>query len=263
MKRALEMANGKLESEHWILARQACVLAYSGRAQDARTSARRAIQLARQAGQPERAALYQVASATREALFGHKAEAKAEALAGLNESKNRDVEYGAAFALAFAGDEAKAQAIVKDLEKRYPEDTFVRFSYLPTLRAIFALNHGNPSQALQQLETESPYDVAIAGSWPGFFGDMYPVYVRGLAYLAMHKGNEAAGEFQKIIDHRGVVGSDPVGALAQLQLARSYAIAEDKNRTKSAYEEFMKLWNHADRDLPILKAAETEYSSKF
>ena len=173
------------------------------------------------------------------------------------------MEYGAAFAFAFSGEEARALPIMKDLEKRYPEDTFVRFSYLPTLRAILAESHGNPSHALQELEPEVPYDVAIAGSWAGFFGDMYPVYVRGLAYLAMHKGNEAASEFQKIIDHRGVVGSDPIGSLARLQLARSYSLAGDKTKAKSAYEDFLKLWNHADRDLPILKAAEAEYSSTF
>jgi len=261
----VEMANGKMESEHWILARQACVLAFSGHAQDARRASYHAIQLAQQAGQPERAALYQVASATREALFGHKSEAKVAALAGLHGSKSRDVEYGAGFALALAGDEGRVLAVMKDLEKHYPEDTFVKFSYLPTLRAILAENHGNPSRALQELESEAPYDLAIAGSWAGFFGDMYPVYLRGLAYLSMHKEDEAAREFRKIIDSRGrgVVGSDPVGALAQLQLARSYVAAEDKGRGKSAYEDFLRLWNHADRDLPLLRAAEAEYSSIF
>jgi eukaryotic-like serine/threonine-protein kinase len=265
MKHAVEMADGKMESEHWILARQACVLAYSGRAKEARTLSRRASQLAQQVGQPERAALYQVASATREALFDHESEATVAALAGLHGSKSRDVEYGAAFALALAGDEGRVLAIVKDLEKHHPEDTFVKFSYLPTLRAILAENHGNPSQALQELESEAPYDVAIAGSWAGFFGDMYPVYVRGLAYLALHKGNEAANEFQKIVGRRGrgVVGSDPVGALAQLQLARSFAIAGDKAKAKSAYEDLLKIWSHADRDLPMLRTAEAEYSSTF
>ncbi len=263
MQHAIEMASGKLEAENWMLERQACVLAYSGRAQEARALSRRASELAQQAGQPERAALYQSAIATREALFGHKAEAKAAAFAGLKASKSRDVQFGAAFALAFAGDEARALQIAEDLEKRYPDDTFVRFSYLPTLRAIVAENYGNPAQAVQELEAEAPYDAAIAGSWAGFFGDMYPVYVRGLAYLAMHKGNEAANEFQKIIAHPGVVGSDPVGALAQLQLARSYAAAGDKGRAKSAYEDFLKLWNHADRDLPLLRTAEAEYSSRF
>ena len=265
MQRAVEMSQGKLEAENWMLARQACVLAYTGRAQEARALSRRASQLAQQVGQPERAALYQVATATREALFGNKAEATTAAMAGLKASKSRDVEYGAAFALALVGDDARAVALIGDLERHYPEDTFVKFSYLPTLRAIFAENHGNPSQALQELESEAPYDFAIAGSWAGFFGDMYPVYIRGLAYLSMHKGNEAANEFQKIIDNRGrgVVGSDPVGALAQLQIARSYAVAGDKPRAKPAYDGFLNLWNHADRDLPILRKAEAEYSSKF
>jgi eukaryotic-like serine/threonine-protein kinase len=263
MKHAVEMAEGKLEPEHWIMARESCVLAYRGHAQEARARSRRAIQLAEQAGQPERAALYQVAMASREALFGKNLEAKAAAQAGLNRSKDRDVQYGAAFALAIAGEEARAVAIMRDLETRYPEDTLVRSSYLPTLRAIVAENHGRPAKALEELEAETPYDFGIAGSWAGFFGDMYPVYVRGLAYLAMHNGKDAAVEFQKIVDHRGVVGSDPVGALAQLQLGRAYAVAGEGARAKSAYQEFLRSWSDADRDLPILKAARAEYSSRF
>ena len=265
MQRAVEMSQSKSEAENWMLEREACVLAYSGRAQEARTLSRRASQLAQQVGQPERAALYQVATATREALFGHKVEATTAAMAGLKASKSRDVEYGAAFALALVGDDARAATLIGDLEKRYPDDTFVKFSYLPTMRAILAENHGNPSHALQELEGETPYDFAIAGSWAGFFGDMYPVYIRGLAYLSMHKGHEAANEFRKIIDNRGrgIVGSDPIGALAQLQIARAYAVAGDKTRAKPAYDGFLNLWNNADRDLPILKTAEAEYSSKF
>jgi eukaryotic-like serine/threonine-protein kinase len=134
-------------------------------------------------------------------------------MSALKLSKNRDVEYGAAFALAMSGDEPRTVGIISDLQKRFPEDTYVKFSYGPTLRAILAQNHGNPDKAIEELETEIPYDLGISGAWSGFFGDMYPVYVRGQAYLAMRRGVEAAAEFKNILDHRGIIGSDPVGAL--------------------------------------------------
>ena len=261
MQHAVEMAQGKAGAEHWITQRESDVLAYSGRVQGARAKSRLAIQLAAQAGQPERAALYQAGVATREALFGNIAVAKRAAVDALSQSKDRDVEYGAAFALLSIRDESKAQAIIDDLEKRFPQDTFVKFSYLPTLRALLAINHGKPAKALQELEGESPYDLAIAGSWAGFFGDMYPVYVRGMAHLALRDGTHAAGEFQKIIDHRGVVASDPIGALALLRLAQAHALTGNKTQSDAAYQQFFALWKNADPNMPIFKASKADYSS--
>jgi len=256
MQHAAAMAEGKSGAEHWITQRQSCVLAYSGQFQKARSMSRRAAQLAEQAGQKERAALYLAAIATREALVGNRAEASRWATASLQLSANRDVEYGAAFAFAFIGEENRVLPIISDLEKRFPDDTEAKFVYVPSLKAILANNHGDFAQAIEQLELEAPYDLGIPGTWAGFFGDMYPVYVRGLAYLGLHQPHEAAAQFQKIIDHRGIVGSDPVGALAHLQLAR----ASTGSNAKSLYDNFLKNWASADPDISILKHARSEYT---
>lgn len=259
MQRAAAMAEGKSGAEHWITQRQSCVLAYSGRLKEATSVSRRAAQLAQQAGQTERAALYLAAIATREALIGNKSEASRWATAALNISTARDVKYGAAFAFALAGEEARVLSLLKSLEESYPEDTYVKFVYVPTLRAILAENHRNYAEAVEQLESEAPYDLEIPGTWAGFFGDMYPVYVRGLAYLGMNQPQEAFAQFQKIIDHRGIVGSDPVGALAQLQMARALAAAGDKQKSKALYDTFLRTWKNADSDVAIFKKAQSEF----
>jgi DNA-binding winged helix-turn-helix (wHTH) protein/tetratricopeptide (TPR) repeat protein len=261
MRRSIEMAQGKAGGEHWIAQREADVLAFSGLVKEARLKSQHAVQLAQNAGQPERAALYQSGIATREALFGNVAEARLFATSAIRNSKDRDVEYGAAFALLLIHDEAPAQPIIADLEKRFPEDTFVKFSYLPTLRAISALNHGKPEQALHDLESETPYDLQISGSWAGFFGDMYPVYIRGMALLAIHNGSTAATEFQSIIDHRGIVASDPIGALAILRQAQALAIAGQNQQSEQTWQRFSSLWANADPDTPILKSARSEHAS--
>jgi tetratricopeptide (TPR) repeat protein len=129
------------------------------------------------------------------------------------------------------------------------------------LRAILALNRRQPSRAIEVLETAAPYELGTPRSnLQGFFGALYPVYVRGQAYLSAHQGAEAAAEFQKIIDHRGILVSDPVGALARLQLARAFAVSGDMAKAKSAYQDFLTLWKDADSDIPILKQAMTEYA---
>jgi eukaryotic-like serine/threonine-protein kinase len=262
MQHALQLAEGKAGAEHWIAQREADVLAYSGRIQEARIKSQHAIQLAGRAGQPERAALYQSGIASREALFGNAVYARVSALSAIAASKNRDVEYGAAFALLTIRDETAAEPLVNDLQKRFPEDTFVKFSYLPTLRALSAINHGNPEKALHELDSAMTYDFQIAGSWAGFFGDMYPVYVRGMALLAMHNGKDASTEFQKIIDHRGLVASDPVGALAVLRLAQALAMFGQKERADQAYQRFFALWKSADPNTPVLKSAKADYAAE-
>jgi tetratricopeptide (TPR) repeat protein len=152
----------------------------------------------------------------------------------------------------------RSQALAKDLEKA-SEDTFVQFNYLPTLRALSALSHGDSLSAIQLLQTAAPYELSV-GSASGFFGILYPVYVRGQAYLLAHRYAEAAAEFQRILDHPGVVSADPVGARAHLELGRAYALSGDKIRAKSAYQGFLTLWKDADTDLPILKQAQAEYA---
>jgi predicted Zn-dependent protease len=182
-------------------------------------------------------------------------------MATLQLSHDREVEYGTAFALALSGDSSPSQTLANDLEKRFPEDTSVTFSYLPALRALLALNHGQPSDAIEALRIAVPYELGTPRCHvQGFFGALYPVYVRGQAYLAAHKGAEAAVEFQKILDHRGTVISDPIGALARLQLGRAYALSGDTAKARAAYQDFLTLWKDADPGLPVLTQAKTEYA---
>ena len=146
------------------------------------------------------------------------------------------------------------------MNKRFPEDTLVQFNYLPALRAKIALLHSNPQQALDILKVASPYELDLPAvdsyNWP----NLYPVYVRGEAYLAAHQGSEAAAEFQKILDHRGIVLNEPIGALAHLQLGRAYAMQGDTAKARAAYQDFLTLWKDADPDIPILIQAKAEYT---
>jgi tetratricopeptide (TPR) repeat protein len=261
MEREAARARARSGGENWISAREALVAAYSGHLKDARTISQRAVVQALQAGQPERAALWTAGIAVREALVGHTKAASDSALAALKLSHDREVEYGAGFALALSGDPSRAQALADGLEKRFPEDSSVRFHYLPTLRSALALARGNPEHALELLQVAAPYELGVSLSTvSGLFGALYPVYLRGLAYLAAGKGPEAAAEFQKLLDHRGIVIYDPVGALSQLQRARAYTLSTDNTKAKSQYESFLALWKDADSDIPILKQAKAEYA---
>jgi eukaryotic-like serine/threonine-protein kinase len=260
MQREAVLGQGKPGTEDWIADHQAFVLAYSGQLQKARTISRRAVDLAQQASLHERAALYEAGAALQEAFFGNAAAARRSATRALALSNNLDVEYGAAFALALAGDTSRSQSLTDDLEKRFPEDTSVRFSYLPALRALLALNHSEPSKAIELLQSAVPNELGAPHStFFGFFGAFYPVYVRGQAYLAAHQGAQAAAEFQKILDHRGIVVSDPVGALARLQLGRALALAGDMAKAQIAYLDALTLWKAADPDVPVIQQAQAEY----
>ncbi len=170
------------------------------------------------------------------------------------------MEYGAGIALAFAANSSRAQALTDDLQSRFPDDSTVRFSYLPTLRGLLALNHGEPDRAIQSLEVALPYEEAAPGvDFLFFFGGYYSAYVRGKAYLALHRGPEAVAEFQKILNHRGMVGIDPIGALAHLQIGRAYEISGNRSKAKSAYQVSLSLWKDADPEIPILQQGKIEY----
>jgi hypothetical protein len=237
------------------------VSAYSGHLREARAISRRQADQARQTAQRERAALYETQAALREGFFGNSAEARQRALTALDLSKQLYVEYGAAAALALSGDSARAQAVVDDLTRRFPADTGTRVSYMPTLRALLALDHNQPARALDLLQTAASYELgAPRSALHASFGAFYPVYVRGLAHLAAHQGAEAATEFQKILDHRGIVAADPIGALAHLQLGRAFDLSGDTVKAKAAYQEFLTLWKDADPDIPVFKQAKTEYA---
>lgn len=255
------LARARPGGENWMSAREALVAAYSGHLAEARTISQRAVDQALQASQPERAALWQAGAAIREALFGNGPAAARDASASLKMSRDREVEYGAAVALAISGDASQAQLLADDLERRSPENTAVRFSYLPVVHALLALDRGDPGSAVDLLQAAGPHELGVpASSISGLFGALYPIYVRGSSFLAAHRGAQAAAEFQKILDHRGIVVSDPVGALARLQLGRAYALTGDTVRARAAYKEFLDLWKDADRDIPVWQAANDEYS---
>jgi tetratricopeptide (TPR) repeat protein len=261
MEREIARAAGVGGMEHFMSHSQALVLARSGQMQRARTMWEHSIALAQQAGELEKAALYEAAEAVCEAHFLNRAEAKRHAEAALQLAKGRDVEYAAAFALALSGDSAGSERLAESLQQRFPEDTPVQFEYLPTLRARSALARQAPLDAVERLQRALPYDFALPGTaFNARFGGLYPAYVRGQAYLEAGRGREAAAEFQKVLEHRGVVSADPISALAHLQLGRALVLSGDKDKARSAYQEFLTLWKDADPDIPILKQAKAEYS---
>jgi serine/threonine protein kinase/tetratricopeptide (TPR) repeat protein len=245
--------------EDWMTDQEAFALAYTGHLQQARNLARTAADVAIPAKR-EAAALYKAGAAIWDALFGNATEATQSAKAALDLSRGRDVQYGAAFALVLSGGAFQAESLAGDLDKRFPEDTCVQFSYLPTLRALSALNQGQPSKAIEAL-MRARFELGVPGSWyNGNFGALYPIYVRGLAYLDARQGAEAVAEFQKMIDYRGALGTDPVSALTRLQLGRAYTLSGDKAKAKAAYQDFLTVWKNADPDIPILKQAQAEYA---
>jgi DNA-binding winged helix-turn-helix (wHTH) protein/tetratricopeptide (TPR) repeat protein len=251
---------GKPE-EDWMLQSEALVAAHAGRLHYARLLSRRAAELAQRSGHSERAAIYIAGSAAWEAILGNVAEARRNAAAALKLSNARDVEYGSALALSLTHDDSKAQALANDLANRFPQDTLIKFTYLPLLTAIAGLNRLQPAESVSLLQTTLPFEFATPGTnFFGFFGGLYSAYVRGQGYLSLGKGDEAAGEFQKIIDHPGIVYADPVGALAYLEVGRACALSGNGARAKSAYQEFLSLWRDADPDIAVYKQAKVEYS---
>jgi tetratricopeptide (TPR) repeat protein len=256
MAQQVAWAAGKPGVEDLFLGAEANTAAYFGRLGSAREFSRRAVTSAERAEERETAASYEDDAALREALFGNGTAARERANAALSLSAGRDVQYGAALALGFAGDAGRAQVLADDLGKRFPEDTIVQFNYLPTLRAQLALTLTDASKAIEALQAAGPYELGnVAGNTA-----LYPVYVRGEAYLAAHHGIEAAAEFQKVLDHRGIVVNSPIGALAHLQIARAYAMQGDTGKAKAAYQDFLTLWKDADPDVPILQKAKDEYT---
>jgi tetratricopeptide (TPR) repeat protein len=250
---------GKPGVEDVLLNYEADTAAYFGRMRKARDFSRQAMDSAERAGEKESAATYSAMAALREALFNNPNEARRRAGVVMGHPSGRDVRYLVALAGACAGDNGRVQALVHDLGKRFPEDTTVQFHYLPTLRAKLAVNRRDASEAVESLRATSSNELGVSSST--FVGTgLYSVFVRGEAYLAAHQGSEAADEFQKILDHRGIVLNGPIGALAHLQIGRAYVLQGDTAKAKAAYQDFLTLWKDADPDIPILIAAKAEYA---
>jgi eukaryotic-like serine/threonine-protein kinase len=244
---------------HTMLSTEGDTAAYSGHLKDARELSRRAMDSAERGGEKDAPALYSGTSALREAWFGNTGEARRRATLALQLSSGRDLQYFAALAFAYTRDDARAKALADDLDKNFPEDTIVQFNYLPSVRGRLALNKGDASGAIASLAAAAPYELGATRAIDLDWTPMFPVFVRGEAYLAARRGSEAVAEFQKILDHRGLVLNQPIGALAHLGLGRAYVLQGDIPKAKAAYQDFLMLWNDADTDIPVLQQAKAEY----
>ncbi len=258
MEREAAGLMGKPGFEHSMLGSESDTAAYGGQFSKARELTRRASDSAQRADEKETAAGYEAEAAVREALVRNMSQAKQQAQAALALSTGRDVEAVSAIALGLAGDSAQATRLAADLAKGFPEDTIVRFDYLPMIHAAAALQSGSATKATEALAPAAPYELGSPAQTLSFA--LYSVYLRGEAYAAAHQGSAAVAEFQKILDHPGVVLNEPIGALAHLGLARAYGLSSDTAKAKSAYQDFFALWKAADPDIPILKEAKAEYA---
>jgi tetratricopeptide (TPR) repeat protein len=254
-RRLLAEAAGRPGIEDAMLASEANTEAWFGRMAHARALTRRAMNSAAQHDARESAAAYEAEEALNEAELGYLEQARADAKAAVRLSPNHDVRDVAMLALARAGDSPAAEQLAAELGKAYPEDTLIQNYWLPTVRAAIELNQGNSARAVEVLQSMGSRELGQ----PAFAILMHPVYVRGEAFLAAGKGAEAAAEFQKIIDHHGLVQNDPIGALAHFQLGRAYAMQGKIPEARGAYEDFLNLWKDADAELPVLKEAKAEY----
>jgi hypothetical protein len=245
-------------SEEAMLGAQADTEAWYGRMRNARQLTQQAIEAAQTAGAQEQAAGHQAWEALFECDLGNSARSRANAEAALKLAPNRDVREMAALVLATTGDTAAAEKLASALDKEFPLDTLVQKNWLPVIRAGIALHRNDPAHAVELLQVTSPVELgrsAEVGS-----ASLRPVYLRGEAYLMLHDGNRAAAEFQKFIDHRGLVRNSPWGPLARLGLARAYAMQGDTVKARAAYQDVLAIWKDADPDIPILKQATAEYA---
>jgi eukaryotic-like serine/threonine-protein kinase len=258
MERQVAEATGKTGIDDQILFLESETAAYHGQFARAQELARAAASSAQRINEKETGGEYLAHDAVREALVGNVAFAKHQAETALAAAHGRQVEGFSAIALALVGDVAQAEGLADDLTKRFPEDTIVKFDYLPMIHAGNAIGSGDAGRAVEALKMSAPYELGETNT--SFTFALYPVYLRGNAYLAAKQDTEAASEFQKILDHFGVIGNEPIGALAHLGLGRAYAIGGDWAKAKAAYQDFFVLWKEADPDIPILKQAKAEYA---
>jgi DNA-binding winged helix-turn-helix (wHTH) protein/tetratricopeptide (TPR) repeat protein len=255
MAQLASAATGKPGTEDVLLAAQADTEGWYGKLKNAHELTQRAMDSALLNDAKETAAAYQAAASLREVESGNREQARADADMAIKLAPNRDVRAVGALALARAGATARAEKLAAELDKSFPLDTMVQRYWLPTIQSAVALERKDPNRAIELLKMAST--IELSG---GFIEPLCPIYVRGETHLMLQDGNAAAVEFQKFIDHRGIVGNFPWGALARLGLARSYAIQGDTAKAKAAYQDFLALWKDADTDVPILKKAQAEYA---
>jgi serine/threonine protein kinase/tetratricopeptide (TPR) repeat protein len=258
MAEMVEASKAIRDTRTTMIGIEADTAAYSGHLRKARELSRQATESEGRANEIT-ATLANIA-ALREAVLGNPAGARKLVVKSIENSTARDVRASAAFALAFAGDSAEAATVINDLGKDFPDALIIQRNYLPTVRAKVALNKGDANGAIEILEQTKQYELGQTTYSRFSWNAMYPVYVRGEAYLVAKRGAEAAAEFQKILAHRGIVVNEPIAATARLGLARAYAMQGDSAKARAAYEDFFALWKDADPDVPVLVAAKAEYA---
>jgi tetratricopeptide (TPR) repeat protein len=260
MQRQMTWATGKRGIEDILLSYQSDSEAFSGHLGKAREFSRRAVESALGADEKESAAEWQMNAALREAEFGNTTRAREETTSAVALVLTRDIQILAALAKARSRGSAGAQGMADELEKQNPLNTVINRYWLPTTRAAVEINRNDPSKARELLQAAASYE--LGNPLPQVNGGVffYPIYVRAQTYLLLHRGSEAAAEFQKFLAHRGVVGNCPLGALARLGLARAYALQGETTKAKTAYQDFLTLWKDADPDIPILNEAKAEYA---
>lgn len=258
MARLVAAARGQPGIEDQMLAYAAETAAYHGQLDHARDLTDAAVAVAQRSGLQESAATYLAMSALREAASGNTDAAEQRAAAAVHRTPSRDVQFGAALAFAITGNIAQATTLADTLAGEFPDDTLVQSNYLPALRAKVAIAQGRPADALAMLKPAAPFELGVTRSSALGWTSLYPVYVRGEAYLALHEHRKAAAEFRKLLAHRGLALNYPVGLLARLQRARALSHAGMRAEARAAYDELLGIWKQADPALPVLQQARTE-----
>ncbi len=260
MDRQATWANGKQGGEDFLDAIQSDTAVYHGRLAKGRELSKRAVDFDKRSDQKEAAALWQMAAALHEAVFGNASQAREQATSALALATNHDTQILAAVVDSMAGEPDQAEKIAADLEKRFPEDTLVNSYWMPVAQAAAAVDRKNGAKAIEILKPTAPYDYGSQSPSISVGGELLTIYVRAQAYLQMGKGAEAAAEFQKIVDHSYLIGNFPLAALAHLGLGRAYALQGDAAKARTAYQDFLALWKDGDSDVPVLQQAKAEYA---
>jgi serine/threonine protein kinase/Flp pilus assembly protein TadD len=260
MDKQMAWSVGKPEGEDNFLAAKSDTEAYFGHAKKAREFSQKAVDSALRNDEKETAAQWKMDEAIREAEFGNWDFARGDIAAARALTSSHDTQILAALTLARTGLTSEAEKLANDLQRQYPLDTLVTNYWIPVIRASVEINRGNPSRAIEILQPVTPYELASPVTWPGLGGPLYPAYLRGASFLLLHRGTDAAAEYQKLVDHRGFMLACPLGALARLGMARALLSQGDKVKAQLHYQEFVTLWKDADPDIPVLKQAKAEYA---
>ena len=254
MERQVSWSSGKTGVEDSMLSDQSGTEAFFGRIAKARDLSRRAVESAMRRNEKDLVGLWQINDALSEALVGNNGRARQQAASALSRGSTQDSREVAGVVLAMAGDSRQAETLSQDLTRNFPDDTMQTNFWRPITRAAIQISRNSPERALEELRAASPYEM-------GEQLPLLPAYLRGQAYLALHRGPEAIAEFQKLIDHRGLVANHVYAALARLGIARGSGLQGDVAKARAAYNDFLTLWKDADPDIPVLKEAKAEYAN--